>query len=176
MIYLVSEIILAVVKRSRAGAASRDEHSLGLMWLVISLSIAAGVFVAGNLATTILPHRHFVAAIGVFVFGVGLLRWIAIIQLGRFFTVNVAIAADHRLIESGPYRFVRHPSYTGSLLAFLGFALTLGNWLSILIVMVPITIVFLYRINVEERVLASALGDAYASYCRRTKRLFPLIY
>ena len=177
MIYLVSEIILAVVKRSRAGAASRDANSLGLMWLVISLSITAGVFVAGNLATTILPHRHFVAAIGVFVFGLGLLlRWIAIIQLGRFFTVNVAIAADHRLIESGPYRFVRHPSYTGSLLAFLGFALTLGNWLSIPLVMVPITIVFLYRINVEERVLASALGDAYGSYSRRTKRLLPLIY
>ena len=71
---------------------------------------------------------------------------------------------------------MRHPSYTGSLLAFLGFALSLGNWLSVLVIMFPITAIFLYRINVEERVLTSALGDSYVSYSRRTKRLLPLIY
>jgi protein-S-isoprenylcysteine O-methyltransferase len=177
MVYLASEIILSIMKRSREGAASRDAHTHGLMWLVISLSIVAGVFLAGNSAATVLPHHHFFAISGLVLFGAGLvLRWVSIIQLGRFFTVNVAIAADHRLIESGPYRFVRHPSYTGSLLAFLGFALSLGNWLSVLVIMIPITIVFLYRINVEERALTSALGDTYISYSGRTKRLLPLLY
>jgi protein-S-isoprenylcysteine O-methyltransferase len=177
MVYLASEIILSIMKRSREGAASRDAHSLGLIWLVISLSMVAGVFLAGNSAATVLPHRRFFATAGLVLFVGGLvLRWVSIIQLGRFFTVNVAIAADHRLIESGPYRFVRHPSYTGSLLAFLGFALSLGNWLSVLVIMIPITIVFLYRINVEERALTSALGDTYISYCGRTKRLLPLLY
>lgn len=177
MVYLASEILLRIVKRSRAGATSRDAHSLTLMWVVISLSIAAGVFLAGNSRATVLPHRHFFAVAGLILFVAGLiLRWVSIIQLGRFFTVNVAIAADHRLIESGPYRFVRHPSYTGALVAFLGFVLSLGNWLSVLVIMVPITAIFLYRINVEERALISALGDTYVSYSRRTKRLLPLIY
>ena len=65
-----------------------------------------------------------------FVVGIAI-RWYAIVYLGRFFTVNVAIAADHRLIDSGPYRFVRHPSYIGALMAFLGLGLTLGNWVSL---------------------------------------------
>jgi protein-S-isoprenylcysteine O-methyltransferase Ste14 len=58
----------------------------------------------------------------------------AIVHLGRFFTVNVAIAANHRLIDTGPYRFVRHPSYTGALMAFLGLALCLANWVPLAVI------------------------------------------
>jgi hypothetical protein len=90
------------------------------------------------------------------------LRWYSIIHLGRFFTVNVAIAADHQLVETGPYRFVRHPSYTGALLAFIGFAIVLRNWASVLVISLPIAFAFLYRINVEERALVQALGERYS--------------
>jgi protein-S-isoprenylcysteine O-methyltransferase len=116
--------------------------------------------------------------LGIVLFAAGLaLRWYSIVQLGRFFTVNVSIAADHELIESGPYRFVRHPSYTGMLTAFLGFALTLGNWAALLIMMVPVSWVFVYRMNVEERALRAALGERYVAYSGRTKkRLLPFIY
>ena len=87
----------------------------------------AGVFVAQNFPTAALPYAWMFASAGVVLFVAGLLlRWWAIIVLGRFFTVDVSIAEGHELIESGPYRFIRHPSYTGALLAFLGFARTVA--------------------------------------------------
>jgi protein-S-isoprenylcysteine O-methyltransferase Ste14 len=104
------------------------------------------------------------------------MRWVSIIHLGRFFTVNVAIAADHQLVETGPYRFIRHPSYSGALLAFVGWGMVLRNWASLLIALLPIAVAFLYRINVEERALLEALGDCYRAYMARTKRLIPFLY
>jgi protein-S-isoprenylcysteine O-methyltransferase len=94
----------------------------------------------------------------------------------RFFTVNVAIAANHRLIDTGPYRFVRHPSYTGALMAFLGLALCLANWASLAVMLIPVFLVFLRRMRVEEGVLLQALGAHYREYMHRTKRLIPAVY
>jgi protein-S-isoprenylcysteine O-methyltransferase len=89
---------------------------------------------------------------------------------------NVAIATDHRVIDSGPYRFMRHPSYAGSLLAVFGLSLGIHNWASLLIIFVPICAVTLWRIHIEEQALTMALGQAYRDYASRTKRLVPLIY
>jgi protein-S-isoprenylcysteine O-methyltransferase len=113
--------------------------------------------------------------LGLFFWGV-ILRWYSIWYLGRYFTVDVAIAKEHRVINAGPYRLIRHPSYTGALMAFLGFGFSLGNWLSILCLMVPIVAAFMWRIHVEERALTEALGDDYRAYMQRTKRLIPLVY
>ncbi|MGZ5504624.1 MAG: methyltransferase family protein, partial [Chthoniobacterales bacterium] len=92
------------------------------------------------------------------------------------FTVNVAIAQDHKVIETGPYRYIRHPSYTGVLVAFVGYGLSLGNWAALLALLLPIFVAFLYRMHVEEQTLIDALGERYAAYCRRTKRLVPFVY
>jgi len=90
--------------------------------------------------------------------------------------VNVAIHSGHEIIDTGPYARIRHPSYTGALLAFLGLALTLTNWLSLVLIVVPIFWAFSRRISVEETALASALGSPYTRYMGRTKRLAPFIY
>jgi protein-S-isoprenylcysteine O-methyltransferase len=90
--------------------------------------------------------------------------------------VDVVVAQDQTVIDTGPYRFIRHPSYTGSLTAFLGFALCLANFISVALIMIPITAVFLYRMRVEEGALQAGLGDPYKNYMRRTKRLVPFIY
>jgi protein-S-isoprenylcysteine O-methyltransferase len=87
--------------------------------------------------------------------------------------VDVAIQQGHSLVELGLYRFVRHPSYSGLLLAFLGLGLFFANWLSLVVLMVPITLAVINRIAKEERALLLALGPSYAGYCARTKRLFP---
>ena len=114
---------------------------------------------------------------GVVLFVAGLiLRWWAIITLGRFFTVDVTIEKDHDLVERGPFRFVRHPSYTGVLLAFIGFGLSLCNWAALLVILVPIGAAFIRRMNVEEDALSRALGSRYAEYVKRTKRLVPFVY
>ena len=114
-------------------------------------------------------------AVALFVLGI-LIRWWAIIVLGRFFTVDVQIEADHELVDRGPFHLVRHPSYTGVLLAFVGFGLSLMNWIALVVLIVPIFAAFVYRMNVEEEALSGALGDRYRKYMMRTKRLIPGIY
>jgi len=80
------------------------------------------------------------------------------------------------LVTRGPFCFVRHPSYTGVLLAFVGFALSLRNWAALVVILVPIFIAFVRRMNVEEEALSRALGVRYADYMKTTKRLLPGIY
>ena len=176
-IYGLSEIALLITRRSEARGESHDRHSLVLLWIVIIASIFAGLAMMSIFPTARLPHPRFFYFVGLLLFVAGVvLRWFSIVRLGRFFTVDVSIAQQHRLIDSGPYRFVRHPSYTGALIAFVGFGLCLGNWLSILFVTVPITAAFLWRIRIEERALLEGLGDQYRAYMERTKRLLPFVY
>ena len=115
------------------------------------------------------------AGLALFVAGVGL-RWYSMIYLGRLFTFDVAVADDHQVIASGPYRRIRHPSYTGALMAYAGLGLCGGNLLSLLVLVAPIALAFLRRIAVEEAALTSALGSRYADYAGRTKRLVPFVY
>jgi protein-S-isoprenylcysteine O-methyltransferase len=178
VVYLISELLLTVTRRSRSRTGTKQDRStLLVVWLVIMVSVAAGIYVAKHWPAAALPHhRSFMfAAVALFVTGL-LLRWWAIITLGRFFTVDVAIEPDHELIERGPFRMVRHPSYTGVLLAFVGLALTLGNWAALLAILVPIGAAFIHRMNVEENALSGALGPRYTDYMRRTNRLVPFLY
>lgn len=105
--------------------------------------------------------------------GVVLRTW-AITTLGRFFKFVIVIQEDHRVIASGPYRVLRHPSYTGALLGFLGVGIALDDWLSILIlVLIPVAAI-LVRIHVEEGRLLDSLDPAYKDYSSRTpSRLVP---
>jgi protein-S-isoprenylcysteine O-methyltransferase Ste14 len=178
LIYLVSEILLTLTRRSRSKTGTKQDRStLGIIWLVIAVSIVAGVFVAQNFRAAALPHGPMLGSAAVVLFVAGLiLRWWAIITLGRFFTVDVAIEKDHELVERGPFRIVRHPSYAGVLLAFLGLALSLRNWAALLVILLPIGAAFIHRMNVEEDALSRALGPRYAEYIQRTKRLVPFVY
>jgi len=101
------------------------------------------------------------------------IRWAAILTLGRFFTVNVATQHQQHVIQTGLYRFVRHPSYAGLLLCFVGLGVYLASWLSLVVLLIPITAAVANRIVKEEAVLLAALGTPYAEYCARTKRLIP---
>ena len=92
------------------------------------------------------------------------------------FAVDVAIATDHHVVDTGPYRLVRHPSYAGAILAFAGYGICLGNWVSLLAVTFPVVRAFLLRIGVEERALRAALGDSYREYASRTRKLVPFVY
>jgi len=173
--YFFSELVLALTRQSGAKTISKDANSLRVLWIVIIACIWLSIRAQGRWPHAVLPRWSVPIGVALFVGGM-VLRWYSIIHLGRFFTVNVAIAADHQLVDTGPYRFVRHPSYTGALLAFIGFAMVLRNWASVLVISLPIALAFLYRINVEERALVRALGDRYRGYIKQTKRLIPLVY
>jgi protein-S-isoprenylcysteine O-methyltransferase len=173
-----SELALAVALRSRGNLAKgADRGSLAILWTTIALAVFASIGVANRGAARLPGPALAWAAAGVVVMVAGLaLRWTAILTLRRFFTVDVAIAKDHRLVEHGLYGVLRHPAYTGSLTAFLGMALGYGDWQAGLVLLLPVTAAFLYRIRVEERALRAAFGEDYARYGSRTRRLIPFLY
>jgi protein-S-isoprenylcysteine O-methyltransferase len=178
LIYVLSELGLTVKKRANAAETrDGDRGSLRLLWIVIVACVTLSFSLAHLIPAASMGAAPALRALGIAIFVVGLvIRWYAIVHLGRFFTVNVAIAMDHRVIDTGPYRFVRHPSYTGALMAFLGLALCLANWASLAVMVVPVFLVFLRRMQVEEGALLQALGDQYRDYMNRTKRLIPAVY
>jgi len=185
LVFFASEVLLTITRRSRTKTGERqDKSTLGMIWVVIVISILAGVFVAqsrtlkaGWVGLFDFPESEWISVLAVVFFVAGLiLRWWAIVTLGRFFTVDVVVEKDHELVERGPFRWMRHPSYTGVLLAFVGWAITLENWVAMAVVVVPIFVAFVRRMNVEEAAWRGALGEKYAEYMRRTKRLLPGIY
>jgi protein-S-isoprenylcysteine O-methyltransferase Ste14 len=115
------------------------------------------------------------AGLALLVAGVAV-RWRAIHTLGKFFTGTVLIREDHRLLRKGLYRHVRHPAYTGTLVAHLGLGLSFSNWYSLAFGLVPYAVAAGYRIRVEERALREAFGEEYEAYARATKRLIPKVY
>lgn len=114
-------------------------------------------------------------------FGIGLVlmaagivvRWWAIIVLGRFFTPDVRVQSDQGVVDRGPYRWVRHPSYTGLIVFFAGLGLALSNWLSLALLIVAPATGLVVRINAEERALRASLGEPYRQFCASRPRLFP---
>jgi len=177
LFYALSEITISTVLRSKKESSSTDKGSLRLIWMVINVSMISSILIA-----LYSPVGHWAggaplywSGFALFVLGIAL-RWYSIAYLGRFFTVDVVVASDQTVVDTGPYRFIRHPSYTGVLTAFLGLALCLANFFSLALIMIPITAVLLYRIRIEESALQTGLGDTYQRYMQRTKRLVPFIY
>lgn len=177
LIFLLSEIGVSVLRRSGAKSKRRDAGSLALLWVTITAAMMGGVGIAYLFPQFGFVLPHLVGQILGTLFALGLiLRWWAILSLGKFFTVDVAIAADHQLIVRGPYHLVRHPSYTGMMLAFVALAVTFQNWVSLACILIPISLALTYRIYVEEIALEATFGDAYQSYARTTKRLIPGLF
>ena len=97
------------------------------------------------------------------------------VVLGRFFSWMVAVQEGQKVVDSGPYRLVRHPSYTGVLLILMGVGLALQSWGAVLLLLLIFGLAYGYRIHVEEKVMISELGDDYIKYSQRTKRLIPYV-
>jgi protein-S-isoprenylcysteine O-methyltransferase Ste14 len=97
-------------------------------------------------------------------------------SLGKFFTVNVTILEDHKLKQDGFYKYVRHPSYSASLLSLFGYGVSLNNWISLVIVTTAALTAFLIRIRIEEKTLTEHFGSEYVEYKKKTKRLIPFVY
>ena len=179
LLFFVSEAALAWRRRSSREAGSRDldAGSFALLWRVIGGAIMAAVALASWRIGPPLAGGVPWGAVGASVWAAGAaLRWWAIWHLGRFFTVDVAVSTEQQVVDDGPYRLVRHPSYTGLLLEAVGLALALGNLLGFLVLVIPVLLVLLRRIRIEEQALRTALGEPYGTYCQRTRRLVPFVY
>jgi len=164
-----------VFRHKTGKAENRDRFSL----LLLILGGPVALWISIGFAFSPIGAMHSVAlqVLGLVLMAVGIaVRSTAIVQLGRFHTPNVAVRADHQLRITGLYRLVRHPSYLGALIAYLGFGLALGNWASVLVLMGLVPGLYLYRIHEEDAALLAAFGDAYRAYCAQTKRLIPWVY
>jgi protein-S-isoprenylcysteine O-methyltransferase Ste14 len=161
--------------RNRA-ATSRVEWSYFAVVGTLAAGFLAG-FRAQHVDATVISGGWAPILIGtvILIAGIGLRVW-AMLVLGRFFTVTVTIQRDHRVVDSGPYRILRHPSYTGLLVLLVGFGIALGNWLSLLALFALPLAGILLRIRVEEAALALALGERYTNYAARTDRLIPGVW
>lgn len=172
-----ASVDIRTLKRLRAGIQRQDKGSHVVLLCLVVFGILLGVLLALKVPVTA------ITSVSVFLFWLGILliyagialRLYAITVLGAFFTTTVAVAPEQPVIEAGPYRLIRHPSYTGFLITLLGFALSLTNWLSLLVIMGCALIGLSYRIHVEEHVLKAQLGQRYQEYMRRTKRLIPFV-
>ena len=95
--------------------------------------------------------------------------------LGQYFTGDVKARADQPVIRTGPYRFVRHPSYTAGIMMFTGIGLALGSWFSFLLITTASIGTYWYRVTIEERALLGTIGEQYASFMKERKRFIPYI-
>ena len=176
-LHFASEFFVMRYKRPAQYSDNRDKGSLPA--LIFAFLLGLGL---ARLAKLTFPQGQMesllqMAPIGVLLCFAGtLLRWVSIVQLGRFFTVEVVICKDHQLIDTGPYRLLRHPSYTGPLLVLLGVGICSGNVLALLVIALPFFVAVQHRIAIEEIALSDAFGERYAAYQRKTKRLIPFVY
>jgi protein-S-isoprenylcysteine O-methyltransferase len=177
-LWVASEFGIWLFRRSKASRSS-GQFSVSniVLWGTIGAAVWAALAVRRFHFAHIGGSSQFLlwAALAVFVAGLAL-RWWAIIVLGRFFTSDLAVQPGHRIVQAGPYRLVRHPSYSGLLVCFLGAGLAMYNWLSLVCLFVPIAGAVIYRIRVEERMLEAEFGAEYVEYRVRTKRLVPGVF
>lgn len=178
IIWLVPEFIHTLTHRVDAKSWTDDRRS----GAAIAFSIWLGIFMAYWLAHAetqdfISWHPVVVFALGITLMTMGVaFRWYAVHVLGKYFSMKLAIQPGQTVVENGPYRLIRHPSYTGALITMFGLGLAFTNWLSLLGVMIAGFIGYSYRVMVEERTLVTALGDPYREYMKRTKRFIPFVY
>lgn len=179
LIWASPDVYDSITKHPSPDAADvRDGGSHQFFRVGLSLGlIAAGVLAHFHPQGTLPYHRPYLFILGIAIVFAGFLlrRW-AIRTLGRYFTVDVATFAGHRVIDAPPYRRIRHPAYSGSILSILGTALMFGHWLGLVLVAISLALTFSYRVRLEERALLEAIGAPYAAYMGRTKRFVPFLW
>jgi protein-S-isoprenylcysteine O-methyltransferase len=175
--YLGLEIFLLVSRRGKQAVTPADRGTLSAVWILICGGCLAGFFLASQVPALDWPEESWILGLadGLLIAGIVLRIW-AIRHLGRYFTVDVGIQPGHQVIQNGPYRFVRHPSYSGAILALAGIGCLTFNWLGLILILVCTSVAYALRIPVEEKALLAQFGPEYQEYAGRTKRLIPWIY
>jgi len=151
----------------------------GSIWL-LTISISIGYWLSFIIASTKIGriyHWNTFFVIGAILALIGLIiRVTSILTLKQQFTYTVTKIENHELIETGLYKKIRHPGYLGQLIIFLGISTCLSNWVSILLMIIPVLLGYHNRITVEEKFMVEQMGQKYIDYQKRTKRLIPMIY
>ncbi len=146
-------------------STAREITVLGLLGVTSGLLLRSPTPALSSLLT----------GVTLFVFG-GALRFWSIRTLGHFFTLTLQVNPEQRVVRSGPYRRLRHPSYLGGELALLGIGLTCGNAFAAIAMVLPMVIAHVRRISIEERMMEHSMGEPWREHARQTWRLIPFVY
>jgi len=178
LLFVVGELTIRIATSRNRAKGTTEWGSLGVVIAGFLLGIGGGILIAVSVTWAAIPVGRlalFVAGIAVMVLGLALRAW-SVIVLGRNFTVYVQVREEQPVVDTGPYRLLRHPSYTALLLVCLGIGLALGNWLALVVVVVLPTMALLWRIRVEERALLAGIGEPYRRFAATRKRLIPWVW
>lgn len=176
--YGLFEMYVALSRRSHQPERdAADQGSLQLIWRTVCVCVLITLVGVPQLQQFQwrMPEWFHHLSVGLFLIGMSW-RWHSILYLGKYFTVDASVLPRQPVIDSGPYRWIRHPAYLGSLLMFIGAGLTFAHPVALVLLIGPPIAVFLHRIRIEEALLAKKLGGPYQQYMARTKRLVPFVY
>jgi len=176
-VWLLFEFVTGRKRKSADPTKARDRGSFRFLLVMIWAGLALAFTFCFALQQAAIPWMRaelFFVGIALMWVGIGF-RYYAMRVLGRCFTFQVDVRSGQTVMEAGPYRYIRHPSYTGALLTVIGLGLVLGNWASLAAMLACILVGYAYRIHIEEAALVSALGQPYKEYMTRTTRLVPFV-
>jgi protein-S-isoprenylcysteine O-methyltransferase Ste14 len=182
--YLLIGVYFIIERRLRQGeaalnlkASNADEGSSRLLW-GSSIVGLLGLLLAPILNAYGIFSIHWPAiawaGIGLMVAGLGLRYWAAQ-EMGTFYTRTLQVLPEHRVIDTGPYCWIRHPGYLGTSLLSWGAGLALQNGLVLLVAVVTDVVAKYYRVQIEEKMLSGLLGEVYQNYVKRTWQFFPFL-
>jgi len=177
-VFVISEYAIRLRSAVNRGGAQREWASFIVIIIGIAGGIGGAVAVAQLVTATAIRFgrfEFFVAGLMLMALGIAFRIW-SVVTLGRYFTVQVQVQDDQKVVDTGPYRYLRHPSYTGLLTTSLGIGIALDNWLALIIAVVLPTTATVIRIFVEERALLAGIGEPYAKFAATRSRLIPHVW
>lgn len=167
----IGGVIIPWIRRGGAKVQRRNVGSNTIVFVSWVIALLFSIIIA-KIAIAPLPNWLYYLGIAVMFAGMAFRQW-SIAVLGRFFSGVIGVQKEQKVVESGPYHLIRHPSYTGVLIYLVGMGLALQSGAAVLINVAIFAIAYGYRIYVEEKVLKQELGSDYVEYMKRTKRLIP---
>lgn len=171
-LFVIIAVELRIFSRPRlAEGFSHDRKSLLFILVGVALSLFS-LFIFPYLEIGKLNPNFTYLGIFVMIFGFILRQW-SIQILGKLFTPVISIKENHKLIIKGPYKYIRHPSYSGLLMELLGASLAVFNWISFILTFCFMLPTLIYRIGAEEKELTKKFGRDYIDYKDKTKMLIP---
>lgn len=178
IIYIMAEIFIFwfTSRQNRSNPEKRKGDKGSCLILVVgSIVIVLLNLVCRKNDWGIMPKLLYWCGIIFTIIGV-ILRIYSVLTLGKAFTVSVQVNSNQKIIQSGPYKYIRHPAYSGSILSLIGISLAFRSSLGVVGTLIIIASIYGYRIKIEESMLASNFKTSYPEYKKHTKRIIPFVW
>lgn len=174
-VWISSELWIALREKGTLDT-SQDKHTKMVYALCAAAAIVLAIYTPRPQSLTIHYARSIFEFLGFLTMFLGaILRISAVLALGKYFRTTVMVQKDQKLVTGGPYKYIRHPSYAGTLITVFGLGLASDNWFTLITVVLVMFYGVRQRIVVEEEVMERNLKE-YGTYKKHTKRLIPRIY